>query len=673
MHDNRRSSFYVLWGLFCLSLLFLHCGEGPDAESDSDLTSLDPAVINLSAGHDSINKEGSTQISATVYDESGVPIPDIDIVFTLNDPSLAYIDQTAQTDHDGSATVTLTARTLSGTIEITASAESITTDQPKSIVILEDTTPGQINLTIDPASILVLGTAAVTAEVMDATGMPVQNGTTVFFELANSAYGTLTETALTNNGFASATFTASNQPGETTIQVSSGPVTQSGILEILPAETASIQFISAEPQTLALKNSGGIDNATIQFLITDSNGQPQSGISVQFEMSGPGGGETIDSSGDSSPDQIAVSSNNEGIAQVILQSGTVAGPVTIRATIDSETGSLIVESTVVSIGGGTPSAKRFSVAAGQLNLPGLAFNGMTTDITAYLADRFGNYNVLAGTSVSFICEQGLAVDTSSVSLIEDGTASVTLRTQGGQPEDVQPETWETQLVDYVYQTYGYLSEGHPRDGLCSVLVYTKGEEHFDDSDANGIYESEIDGFGVDYDTIDDPFCDYNDNTRYDGTDAADPEEIWLDTDDDGKWDEQNGVWDSNKYIFSNFKLLVTGSPLVGFNPTTFNVSNGGSVMIQVLVCDANLNRLSTGTSISLSINNGALSGQTNYLTPNSSLVGPNEDGHLNLIEHVVIVYDDDPDDTDPTQSATLTVTVTWEGGIYTSVISGTID
>ncbi|MBW2630858.1 MAG: hypothetical protein JRC90_03690 [Deltaproteobacteria bacterium] len=405
-------------------------------------------------------------------------------------------------------------------------------------------------------------------------------------------------------------------------------------------------------------------------MVRDSNGLPVPAVNVLFEIhDGLNGGEYLDSPGSSS---IEVSTTADGIAQCSLHSGSVAGPVTITGTIAAPL--MTVRSSVVSIGGGFPSEKRFSVAAELLNLPGLKANGFETDITAYLADRFGNYNVLDGTTVSFATELGLTVYSNDVTVNELGTATVVIRTQGDGPEDVLPLSWENDLIGYVDSNYGYSTANHPRDGLCSVLVYTRGEEHFDDINANGVYD-DLPVPEPFLDTLPDPFCDHNDDGSHDDG-STDPWELFISADGSGVYNGTlNSVWDSaltDKLLFRNFKILVTGAPVIMSDTATFDIPNGGSSVINVVVCDRNLNPLTPGSTVTISTDAGKVSGRTSYTYPNSSIIGPDMDGHLGLIEFPFVISDSDPDETKP-EIATITVTVSWEGGSYTLDIVGSVE
>jgi hypothetical protein len=521
-----------------------------------------------------------------------------------------------------------------------------------------------VNVTVAATPINAHGSTAVTATVRDASNNPVPDGTTVTYSLASPAWGSITDSSTTSGGIATATFTASSQTGTTQISASSGSATGSADIEILQVPAAAIQFVSASPDVIALAETGGAEISELRFRVLDANNLPLEGIEVTFSMVGPNGGEYID--------PLAGSSNASGLAIVRLYSGYVAGPVTVSASIDLP---MTVQSTVVSIGGGVPSDNRFSVAATILNLPGLVYQGHETEVSAWLADRFGSYNILEGTTVSFGTEVGLTTDTASVTLDDSGVATVTVRTQtgagGAHAEDVLPEPWEQALQTYVAATYGYTTTTHPRDGLVTVLVYTKGEEHFDDLNANGVYDSGTDLFLPAYDTPEDPFYDYDDDDQYNdgstypvGGPPYNPAEIYIDASPpNGVWDGPDGVWSANTHIFRNTKFLNTGRPgfAVALGDLPFNVPNGGFAQIRFLVCDYNFNIPIGGTTVTVTpgVGDAQVTGTLDYTYPDSSAIGWDLPSHLSLIEWVITIWSTDIGDLNPPQAGEITVDITW--------------
>jgi hypothetical protein len=660
--SKKNLAFFliIMWCIIC------GLGCSTDAPSDSDTTDTDDtettiAAIVVSASSTTISPGETTTVMATAYNSSGNSISGVTIYFTIDDPTLAYITGSSTTNSSGVAEVYLTARDNTGEVLVAASSSDDNASDTLSISVSDGTTPSVIDVTISPVSIVVQGTASVEAEVLDENGDPVSDGTSVSFSVDNATYGYFTsETDTTTNGFAYATFAANDEQGTASITVQSGNVSEQADITIYPAEATSIEFVSADPQLIAIKGSGGTETSTIQFVVNDSNGNPVEGVKVSFVMSGPGGGEAIDHTpNDATPEAIEISSDSDGLAEVILSSGSVVGPVTIMGTItvtDSSGNTIEIssQSSTISIGGGLPSAKRFSVAATTLNLPGLVYNNIETTVTAYLADRFGNYNILEGTTVSFVSEIGLAIDTSDVTVDDDGLASSVARTQtpagsNTVAEDVAEDAWETTLLSYIQSTYGVSLPGHPRDGVSTIMVYVKGEEHFQDENANGVYDS-----GETFtDTEDDPFVDYNDDDlRDDG--SLDPFEEYIDSNGDGTWDGTNGVWDSDKNIFYNFNILLTGTPyLIASSAPTFTIPDGGSLNFTIIVCDRNGNMLTEGSSITVNSSVGALIGTETYDFLDTNSPGP--------LELSYTLMDDNVGDSDAAKTGYVTVEYTWEG------------
>ncbi len=692
-----RSKPIVLFVLFVFCMSFAGCFTSDNPADESGTVTTDttdrvlgtdvtPTVISLSASQDSIPFNSTTQVMATLYDKTGTLIPGAKVTFSIDRPDLASITTSAVSGEAGVATVNFTSREISGEVQISATVGTLTSGTPKTIVIYDGVTPHSITVSSNPTAVVFGGTATVTATVLDTLGNSVTNGTQVVFEINNSNFGTITGIATTNAGIATATFEASNMPGVVSISASAGSINSSVDITILDAPASSIEFVSAEPSVISLAGSGGNETSMIQFKVKDSSGVPVEGEVVSIIMQGPNGGEYIDSSGDGTPKTIVISSNASGIAKVILNSGSVAGPVTVTASITVDEKTMSVNSSVVSIGGGVPSAKRFTAGIERLNVPGFEYVGALTKITTFMADRFGNYNILNGTTVSFATETGLSIDTADVTTNENGVASVIARTQNV-PEDVAPLAWESILRAYILANFfpsGNAPTGNPRDGLSSILIYTKGEEHFDDNNANGMFDTG-DSF---IDSFDDPFCDYNDDRTYTAftgvSPPADPAELYIDSEPtNGIWDGKNGVWDSNKNIFLNVPILVTGEPtFISADTGSFAVPDGGSATITFYVSDENMNPPVAGTRITVSLTEGDLDGEIEQTFKEINWVGPDWTDQLDQLTYTVVVRDAQPGDIAAPKLSKLTITVNWswtdDGGANLSSthkynITGTVD
>ena len=626
--------------------------------TDTDGSAPEAAAIALSSSNGTVLLNGTATITATVYNESGEEMSGTTVYFLVSNPTLASITSSSTTNSLGVATATLTARNIAGNVTVSAFIGSLISVSNPEITISSSSPPASISLTATPATLQVNQQATISAYVRDGNDSPITNGTSVTFTVNNSSLGSMSAgSATTSGGYATSTFSATGNAGTVVITAVSGDISETVSIDILQSPAQSIEFISAEPQRIALSGTAGSTSSVVTFRVLNSGGDGVNGINVSLELAGPNGGEYLNSE--------SISSDANGYARVILNSGAVAGPVTISGTITTAAGDYTTNSSTISIGGGVPSAKTFSVATETLNLPGLVYANRQTDITAYLSDRFENYNVLEGTTVSFASEVGFALLSSNVTVDEYGTATVTGRTQppasGVAPEDVEPIAWEIALHDRILTEYGLDFIGNPRDGLVSVLVYTPGEEHFYDTNANGEYDV---GENFD-DTADDPYLDFNDNGTYDGPTSSDPQEIFIDTNDNEQWDGFNNDWDDNKVIFTNIKILLTGSPIIASNTDNFDVPNGDSLAIKFLVCDKNINPLPEGTTIAFSLTGGGKTvGKTSYTQADSSIGGQ--------IEFGIIVADSD-DAKDSPEAVVLDITVTWEGVAYYGSISGTIN
>ncbi|GBE36699.1 hypothetical protein BMS3Bbin07_00849 [bacterium BMS3Bbin07] len=530
---------------------------------------------------------------------------------------------------------------------------------------------GTVSVTAYPTAVIVGGLSSIEAAVLDDSSNNVPDGTVVTFSLDPSSLGAIPSQATTVDGVAKATFTAnSTTSGTVTITATAGGVSDTVTVTIQGADAGSIEFSSASPQVIGLKGSGQTETSTITFLVKDVNGNTVTdGTSVRFAMKGPGGGETLD--------PLSTSTVN-GEAVTILHSGTVAGPVTIVASVDvNDTTSLATSSFPISIGGGVPTSRSFTLATDVFNLPGLAYVNRQANISAFIADRFGNYNILEGTSISFYAEAG-AIDR-SVNVDSTGAGSVIFRTQNPMPADVEATPAETTLQGTVLTTWNISTSNNPRDGWVTVLATVMGEESFVDANANGIYD-----LGEDFDDLGEPFMDLNDNGVRDDETSGDPLEEYIDANNNGQYDGPNGCWDGpnpassscsgredSKMLYMTITLMFTGQPVnFAVTPSSFTildagVPNEGSQDFTVIIADTNLNTPSPGTTISVSADGGKLSAYPPT---------PVADGLSSFpIMFSFTLSDSKADDTDPPENVRVVVEVEWEGVKYPIVISGTID
>jgi hypothetical protein len=466
------------------------------------------------------------------------------------------------------------------------------------------------------------GSVTIEATVLDASQAAVSDGTVVSFSLDIASLGSISPFATTSKGKATALFIARDtNPGTVTIVAKVGSsVTSSPIkIEIKKPLTGSIQFLSATPNVIGIKGGGQPSTAVVTFIVKDIQGNPvDNGTSVDFKLNGPNGGEFI---GTTSGSGSATAATNGGSVSVILNSGSVAGPVTIVASVTDGGTVFQTSAPTISIGGGVISAGHFVLAADRINFSALNFKqdgtqvlgfiGETSNIIAFVADRFGNHNVLNGTSISFRTEAG-SIGTSAQT-DANGIATVQFRTQ--EPGPVR-----------------FVGGIEPKNGHVTLLATVLGEEAFRDKNGNGIYDPPTDpsdpSTGETFSDLPEPFLDIDDNlVRTDGSSFTVFEDFidenGINEDGHGEHNSGNGVWDGpgcqqvgckqSKMISARHKLVFSGPPEgCALEQTSISVAPGGSQNFILKLGDKNRNAPGPGTSIAISvIGAGKLSGATN--------------------------------------------------------------
>lgn len=665
-------------------------GTTTDTTTDGGTTT--PAVtvadISISASPAAINPLETSKITVLLLNSTGQPITAAkEITFALSAPALGTITPSVTTS-SGSTTQTFTAKGIEGIVTVTATADGKSASQ--DIQISKTIAASTLTAAANPASITNGATSVVSATVLDGEDNPMPNGTTVNFSVDNSALGTIVSSATTTDGVAKATFSAgTSSMGTANITATSGVATGTATIEVTGTVAGSIEFVSATPQIISIKGTGGQETSEIRFQVNDSSGAPiVTSQSVSLTLSGPNGGEYLeDTPGTTS---LTVGTVDGGVT-TILHSGTIPGTATLLATVLDGAGnptSLTTSSGVIAIGGGTPSAGHFSLSADTLNLEGgtnfdLGYDNVQDNVNVLIADRYGNYNVLEGTTVSFYSECG-AIDR-AVALGDTGAGSVTFRTQIPHPEIVDPDPLGTPIgsgscgarcdaenafISNFYNVFGYNIAsgpyGSPRQGLCSIIAVVDGEEEFTDNDASGTYD-----LGEPFvDTYDDIHLDKDDDSEYlEPSDVSpghpyDPEfeDLVVDRNENTSFDGMNGVWDYNKRVSKKIDLLFTGDPHLTLSTTDINVPNGGSQTIFFALSDYNFNHPIGGTTITASTEgSGTLSGTKTYTYLDSNGLG------TPILS--VTISDSDPA-TDEVKPVTLEFSWSWRGNNAVLSVSG---
>ncbi|MDI6402457.1 Ig-like domain-containing protein [Balneolaceae bacterium ANBcel3] len=186
----------------------------------------------------------------------------------------------------------------------------------------------------------------------------------------------------------------------------------------------SIVLFEQSEDFLHLKGVGNIEQASFDFRVTDAAGYPVRGAEVTFKLGeSPGGGEKL------YPDTTVTGGN--GIAQTVLTSGTIAGPVQIIASVEGEDEVIFSEPIKIGISSGKPHANHFTlkVETGGHKLE----QEDEVAIMALVGDRSGN-PVAEGTVVNFTTNGGV-ISPGSGRTDEQGRVQVSLEYGNPIPSD----------------------------------------------------------------------------------------------------------------------------------------------------------------------------------------------------------------------------------------------
>jgi hypothetical protein len=237
---------------------------------------------------------------------------------------------------------------------------------------------------------------------------------------------------------------------------------------------AGIQFLNAVPEKIYQMGSVGKNTSIVRFMVIDSVGAPVStGVVVNARLTNNDGGVNFCGS------PATTTSGSDGIVAFSVCGGTLPTNVQVHAEL-ATANNIFTDSNILTVQTGLPTQRFFDISATALNIYAggnftSKFNGLSTDISVFAADRQGN-PVPNGTKIIFVSEGGqLNAGGDSSCLIASGRCTVPLIGQDYRPMGSSA------------------TKGDPRPGRVTVLAYTDGEEYFiDKPDAKGNYNNRYD-------------------------------------------------------------------------------------------------------------------------------------------------------------------------------------
>jgi len=380
------------------------------------------------------------------------------------------------------------------------------------------------NLNINLKNLSAGGSTGITVELFDKQGDLVTESQSVIFSSLCIAKGlSEIDTPITSStGVFSTTYTSKACEGEDEITASYGKQKLKSTIDIQAANLGSVEFISAEPQTITLQGMsapGQQHTSRIKFQIKNDVGGPIADVNVKFVLSTNVGGVELS--------VLESRTDNEGFVSTILQAGSVHTNVRVRAIVERDGDIISSESSQLVISTGIADQNSLSMSLSVHNPSAWNHDGEVVIVSVLASDRYNN-PVPDGTTVAFFTELGQIQPSCQIT---NGGCSVTWTSSD--PRDL-----------------GTLDNRYPRniatnfsDGISTVTAMVIGEESFIDSNSNGVFDDgdqfdllsdrgeayeeysknyDIDNDGLIDNTFDeglDPYIDFNGNGIRDARDG----------------------------------------------------------------------------------------------------------------------------------------------------------
>lgn len=368
---------------------------------------------------------------------------------------------------------------------------------------------------------------------------------------ASTTVGTLSQSQVLTDSLGKASFSvlppslvSGTAPGTITIVSETGETAALNFEFVATAvnvetpASGSLQFVSASPEILSLKGTGGVgfgETSQVVFKVVDINGNPIEGTSVDFSLSSYVGGLYLS--------RESTTSDVNGLVSTTVNSGTIATPIRVLAEITLESGEKIaIQSDLLTVTTGIPDQNSFSISTDTFAPEAWRTDGVTSTITVRLGDRFNN-PVPDGTVINFTAEGGLIDSTCQTS---NSVCSV---------------TWSSQ-------------EPRPQDHRVTILAHAIGHESYYDKNGSGVFDD-----GDAFDDLPEAYRDDDENAVFDpnASGVISQDEKYIDYDLSGNYTDIDGVFNGVPCLHST--LCPENANNVGGRSNTLTTVRGQITLI----------------------------------------------------------------------------------------------
>jgi hypothetical protein len=431
---------------------------------------------------------GTYSAVATVVDGAGVPVAGKLVSFAVSSALATLTPNTALTDLAGVAKISVApasissagAASLSASATVGTDAVSASTDfaVSASSLTLSTINAGSLNLQSGgntPLSVTALIGGA------PASANPVSITYRVSCGRIDNTDATITGVGKTTNGsgVATATYSAVDAGGSpcsglVTVNADSvGASAPSLTLTVAAPIANAINFITATPGQIFVKGSGSAEQSLVKFKVLTATSTPSANTNVNFSLiTNPGGVSLSATSG---------TSDSNGEVTVSVFSGTIPGPVKVRANLASDP-AVFSETQSLTVASGPPSQRYMSLSAATFNIEGANRDGISTTLTVRLADRQGN-PVADGTVVNFTAEGGQVASSCTTALVN----GISLCTVLWSSQNPRPSGGRVSVLAFTAGTKDYVDvNGNNKFDLGSDTLVDIGDAYRDDNE-DGVY------------------------------------------------------------------------------------------------------------------------------------------------------------------------------------------